>query len=90
MKFLLLKFILRFSKDNKFNPFAFIAFGAGPRNCIGMKFAYAEMQIALVKILRKFEFEKVEDFNSQLNFCDFSILGIADEINLVIRKREFK
>ena len=46
----------RFSAENidKINPFAYIPFSAGARNCIGQKFAIQEMQIVLALILKKF------------------------------------
>lgn len=47
----------RFTKENMQDksPFSFIAFSAGPRNCIGQKFAMNEMKSMLAKFLYTFE-----------------------------------
>jgi cytochrome P450 len=36
------------------NPYAFLSFGLGPRNCIGMRFALMSVKICLIKMVRNF------------------------------------
>ncbi|XP_076416745.1 cytochrome P450 3A5-like isoform X2 [Peromyscus maniculatus bairdii] len=53
----------RFSKENKdrINPFTFLPFGHGPRNCIGMRFSLINMKLAIVKILQNFSLSPCEE-----------------------------
>jgi cytochrome P450 family 4 len=37
------------------NNFAFVAFSAGARNCIGQKFALLELKVVLTKVVSKFK-----------------------------------
>ncbi|KAM6155194.1 cytochrome P450 3A4-like [Rhynchocyon petersi] len=46
----------RFSKENRdsIDPYFYIPFGTGPRNCIGMRFALMNIKLAVVRLLREF------------------------------------
>lgn len=47
----------RFSDENKssINPYANLAFGVGPRNCIGRRLALLETKVVFFHLLSKFD-----------------------------------
>lgn len=45
----------------KLHSYASIPFAAGPRNCLGYKYAMLEMKTVLIKSLLNFEFECLAD-----------------------------
>lgn len=48
----------RFNQENLTarHPMAFLPFGEGPRNCIGIRFALIEIKLALAKMLMRYKF----------------------------------
>ncbi|XP_035684428.1 cytochrome P450 4F4-like [Branchiostoma floridae] len=49
----------RFAGDANRNPYTFLPFIAGPRTCIGSKFALAEMRAVTAVLVRHFQFDPV-------------------------------
>ena len=80
----------RFSPEYKRHPAAFIGFGLGPRNCIGMKFAYLEFKIALVRILMNFEIlpSKTMLENDKLEFVEGVVRKPKNGVNVCLKRRK--
>ncbi|XP_013396133.1 cytochrome P450 3A24 [Lingula anatina] len=60
----------RFTPEEKAdrNPYSYMPFGMGPRNCIGMRLALLQMKVAIVKVLQNLTFKTCEKTQIPLKF----------------------
>ncbi|XP_029851214.2 thromboxane-A synthase [Ixodes scapularis] len=76
----------RFLPENKhkFNPLAWQPFGAGPRNCIGMRFAQMEIRFTFAHILRKYRLVATENTEKDPPKIDMNplVLRIKNGVNV--------
>lgn len=79
----------RFMPENKhlLVPYTYLTFGAGPRNCVGMRFAYQEIKLLLSKLLIKYRFETVKDTPDRIIFNPAAPILIFKSFPLKITKR---
>ncbi|XP_009074922.1 PREDICTED: cytochrome P450 3A9-like [Acanthisitta chloris] len=66
----------RFSKENKesIDPYTYLPFGAGPRNCIGMRFALLTLKVAIVSLLQHFTFQTCKETQIPLKLLSQGLL----------------
>lgn len=69
----------RFLPENKqlLNPNTFLSFGAGNRNCIGIRFAKEELHLVMVNVLKNFTF-KAND-TTKINYLPGRTFLLATE-----------
>ncbi|XP_070768650.1 cytochrome P450 3A30-like [Enoplosus armatus] len=79
----------RFSKQNKqnINPYTYLPFGIGPRNCLGMRFALVMVKLALVEVLQNYSFLVCEETEIPLKLAVSSVVGPQNPIKLKLARR---
>ncbi|XP_027383512.1 cytochrome P450 3A24-like isoform X2 [Bos indicus x Bos taurus] len=80
----------RFSKKNKdsINPYVYLPFGTGPRNCIGMRFAIMNMKLAVVRVLQNFSFKPCKETQIPLKIKSQGLLRPEKPIVLKVVLRD--
>ncbi|XP_042500101.1 cytochrome P450 704C1-like [Macadamia integrifolia] len=63
------------------SPFKFVSFNGGPRNCLGKEFAYRQMKIVVMVLLRFFRF-RLADEKKQVTYKTMITLHINGGLHL--------
>ncbi|XP_028828100.1 cytochrome P450 3A30-like [Denticeps clupeoides] len=82
----------RFSKENKesIDPYVYMPFGAGPRNCIGMRFALVVIKLAAVELLQRYSFVTCEETQVPLELDFQGLLTPKKPVKLKMVPRDSK
>ncbi|CAF3820441.1 unnamed protein product [Rotaria sordida] len=72
--------------STKRHPAAYLSFGIGPRNCIGMRFAYLELKIFLVRLLKTFTIFKGNTMDETFRIVELTVIG-PETVPIKLKRR---
>ena len=65
-----------------------MSFGAGPRNCVGMKFALVEMKLALVNLILNFEVHPSASTPKKLELIEGIVRSPMNGVPIKLKTRQ--
>uniref|UniRef100_A0A914WFE6 Uncharacterized protein n=1 Tax=Plectus sambesii TaxID=2011161 RepID=A0A914WFE6_9BILA len=79
----------RFAKENAGDivPYSYLAFGVGPRGCVGQRLAVLESKIGVVTALRRFRFVPSENAERHPKFNTLGTCSAINGIHLRVESR---
>lgn len=79
----------RFMPENKDKlvPYTYLPFGTGPRNCVGMRFAYQEIKLCLARVITHFRFRRAPTTKEPVEFRKGAFLITPVTLDLAVEKR---
>lgn len=82
----------RFSKEavSTHHPMAWMPFGVGPHNCIGLRFALLEAKLALAEILKRYFFEKCSETEDKLELNEVIIIIPSNGVKVKVVPRNIE